>query len=336
MLIIRKQAFARAGLVGNPSDGYHGQTISFIIRDFAAQVILYEWDEIEVLGSREEKSRFNSIQHLARDVKLHGYYGGVRLVKATIRRFFDFCSRQQIELHDRNFSIRYESDIPRQVGLAGSSAIIVATLRCLMEFYGVTIPLELQPSLALSVETEELGIAAGLQDRVIQVYEGLVYMNFGQTRMREQAGLRFGVYERLDPRLLPAVYVAYKADVSEPTEVFHNDIRSRYKSGERAVVEAMTKFASLAASAREALRDRDAASLSSLMDMNFDTRRSIYQLPLGQVEMIETARKVGASAKFAGSGGAIVGVYRDELMFQALEHELGKLHCIVIKPRIEA
>ena len=72
------------------------------------------------------------------------------------------------------------------------------------------------------------------------------------------------------------------------------------------------------------------------MDTNFDTRRSIYQLPQGQVEMIESARKVGASAKFAGSGGAIVGVYRDELMFQALEHELGKLHCIVIKPRIEA
>jgi glucuronokinase len=336
MLIIRKQALARAGLVGNPSDGYHGQTISFIIRDFAAQVILYEWDEIEVLGSREEKSRFSSIQHLARDVKLHGYYGGVRLVKATIRRFFEFCSRQQFELHDRNFSIRYESDIPRQVGLAGSSAIIVATLRCLMEFYGVTIPLELQPSLALSVETEELGIAAGLQDRVIQVYEGVVYMNFGQAYMREQAGLRFGVYERLDPRLLPPVYVAYKADVSEPTEVFHNDIRARYHRGERAVVEAMTKFASLASAAREALQNRDAARLAMLMDTNFDTRRSIYQLPQGQVEMIESARKVGASAKFAGSGGAIVGVYRDEQMFQALEHELGKLHCIVIKPRIEA
>ncbi len=335
MLLIRKQAFARAGLVGNPSDGYHGQTISFIIRDFAAQVILYEWDEIEVLGSREEKSRFNSIQHLARDVKLHGYYGGVRLVKATIRRFFDFCSRQQIPLHDRNFSIRYESQIPRQVGLAGSSAIIVATLRCLMEFYAVSIPLELQPSLALSVETEELGIAAGLQDRVIQVYEGLVYMNFGQDRMREQAGLRYGVYERLDPKLLPPVYVAYKADVSEPTEVFHNDIRSRYHRGERAVVEAMTKFASLAAAAREALRAQDAASLGALMDTNFDTRRSIYQLPPGQVEMIDRARAVGASAKFAGSGGAIVGVYKDEAMFRGLELELGKLHCIVMKPRIE-
>jgi mevalonate kinase len=336
MLIIRKQAFARAGLVGNPSDGYHGQTISFIIRDYAATVILYEWDEIEILGSREEKSRFNSIQHLARDVKLHGYYGGVRLVKAAIRRFFEHCGRQHIKLHDRNFSIRYESQIPRQVGLAGSSAIIVATLRCLMEFYGVSIPLEVQPSLALSVETEELGIAAGLQDRVIQIYEGLVYMNFAQERMREQAGLRFGVYERLDPTLLPPVYVAYKADVSEPTEVFHNDIRSRFQRGEPAVVDAMKKFASLADTAREAIRERDATRLSTLMDTNFDTRRSIYQLPQGQVEMVESARRVGASAKFAGSGGAIVGVYRDEAMFESLKRELGKLHCVVIKPRIQA
>jgi glucuronokinase len=336
MLIIRKQAFARAGLVGNPSDGYHGQTISFIIRHFAATVILYEWDEIEILGSREEKSRFNSIQHLARDVKLHGYYGGVRLVKATIRGFFEYCARQQIPLHDRNFSIRYESQIPRQVGMAGSSAIIVATLRCLMEFYGVDIPLELQPSLALSVETDELGIAAGLQDRVIQIFEGLVYMNFAKATMREQAGLRYGIYERLDPKILPPVYIAYKADVSEPTEVFHNDIRARFQRGEPAVVEAMKKFAGLAEEAREALRAGDAGKLSALMDANFDTRRSIYQLPQGQVEMVECARRVGASAKFAGSGGAIVGVYKDEAMFQKLEEALGELHCNVIKPKIQA
>ena len=204
-----------------------------------------------------------------------------------------------------------------------------------MEFYGVSIPLELQPSLALSVETEELGIAAGLQDRVIQVYEGLVYMNFSQDRVREQAGLCYGVYERLNPKLLPPVYIAYKADVSEPTEVFHNDIRSRYHRGERAVVEAMTKFAALAAMAREAIGAQDAASLGTLMDTNFDTRRSIYQLPPGQVEMIERARAVGATAKFAGSGGAIVGVYKDEAMFRGLEAELGKLQCIVMKPRIE-
>jgi glucuronokinase len=35
---------------------------------------------------------------------------------------------------------------------------------------------ELQPQFILEVEVGELNINAGLQDRVVQVYEGLVYM----------------------------------------------------------------------------------------------------------------------------------------------------------------
>ena len=50
--------------------------------------------------------------------------------------------------------------------------------------------------------------------------------------------------------------------------------------------------------------------------------------------MVEVARSTGASAKFAGSGGAIVGTYRDEAMFQKLERELGKINCAVLKPTI--
>src|SRR5216684_1200151 len=163
MLLIRRRAYARAGLFGNPSDGYHGKTISLIVRNMHAEVVLYEWEDVELVSSEEDQSRFRSIAELAHDVKLHGYYGGIRLVKATIKKFFEYCQTQKCALHNRNFSVRYQSTIPRQLGLAGSSAIIVATLRCLMEFYDVQVPLELQPSLALAVETEELGIAAGLQ-----------------------------------------------------------------------------------------------------------------------------------------------------------------------------
>jgi glucuronokinase len=334
MLILRRRAFARAGLVGNPSDGYHGRTISIIVKNYHAEVVLYEWDDVELILGEESRSTFRSIHDLVRDVKLHGYYGGIRLVKAAVKKFAEYCYRQKIGLHDRNFSVRFESTIPRQVGLAGSSAIIVATLRCLMDFYGVEIPLEVQPSLALAVEVEELGITAGLQDRVIQVYEGLVSMDFAADRMQETHGYRHGVYERLDPALLPPVYIAYKADVSEPTEVFHNDIRGRYNRSDPTVVNAMTIFAGLAADAREALLARDHTRLAKLMDANFDTRRSIYQLPVGQVEMIDVARSIGASAKFAGSGGAIVGIYRDEAMFSNLRQSLGAIGCIVIKPRI--
>jgi glucuronokinase len=332
MYLIRRRAYARAGLVGNPSDGYHGKTISLIVRNMHAEVVLYEWEDIELIGSEEDQSRFRSVAELAHDVKLHGYYGGIRLVKATIKKFVEYCQIQENPLHNRNFSARYRSTIPRQLGMAGSSAIIVATLRCLMDFYQVAIPLEVQPSLALAVETEELGIAAGLQDRVIQVYEGVVYMDFERARMREQGGYLYGVYERLDPALLPPLYIAYKEELSEPTEVFHNDIRARYNRGELQVVEAMKKFAGLAAQAREALLARDSQRLAQLVNENFDTRQSIYQLPAAQIEMVERARRTGASAKFAGSGGAIIGTYRDEMMFNALKDELARIHCLVIKP----
>ena len=188
-MLIRKRAYARAGLLGNPSDGYHGKTISFIVRNFWAEVVLYEWDTVEIVLAEDDRAASRSVHDLARDVRLHGYYGGIRLVKATIKRFVEYCERAGPPLHERNFSVRYQTTIPRQVGLAGSSAIIVATLRCLMEFYEVEIPLEVQPSLVLSVERDELGIAAGLQDRVIQVYEGLVYMDFDRERERDRRRL---------------------------------------------------------------------------------------------------------------------------------------------------
>ena len=334
MLILRRQAHARAGLVGNPSDGYHGKTISLIVRNFRAEVVLYEWEDVELVWTEQDNSRFRSVQDLVRDVKLHGYYGGLRLVKATIKKFVEFCNRQNIKLHDRNFSVRYHSDIPRQVGLAGSSAIIVATLRCLMEFYDVTIPLAAQPTFVLSVEKEELSIAAGLQDRVIQVHEGLVFMDFGIENERLVDGFKSYVYEPLDPALLPPLYLAYSDHLSEPTEVFHNDIRGRFDRGEPKVVEAMRGFARLAAQARTALLERDVARLGTLMNENFDLRRTIYDLPAWQVQMVEVARARGASAKFAGSGGAIIGICRDEAMFAQLVTRLTEIGSRVVRPRV--
>jgi len=332
MEIIRQRAYARAGLLGNPSDGYNGKTISIIVRNFRAEVVLYEWDSVDIIQTRDDRAGFRSIYDLAQDVQLHGYYGGIRLIKATIKRFVDYCRERRLALHDRNFSVRYETTIPRQVGLAGSSSIIVATLRCLMEFYGIEIPLELQPSFVLSVETEELGISAGLQDRVIQCYEGIVYMNFDRRVERTVGGITFYEYERLDPSLLPPLYIAYHNALSEPTETFHNDIRGRYACGEPSVVSAMQHFAELTVRGREALLSHDTQKLSTLIDENFDTRRSIYNLPDWQIKMVETARQCGASAKFAGSGGAIIGVYRDEAMFKEISARMAEIGSKTIKP----
>src|SRR5436190_114635 len=279
MFLTRKRAFARAGLLGNPSDGYHGKTVSFSVRNYWAEVVLYEWDSVEIVLAADDRAKFDSVYELARDVRLHGYYGGIRLIKATIKRFVEHCQARGVALHDRKFSVRYQTTIPRQVGLAGSSAIIVATLRCLMEFYDVRLPIEAQPTFVLLVEQEELGITVGLQDRVIQVYEGLVYMDFDARREHVVDGLRCYHYEPMDPALLPPLYVAHHETLGEPTEIFHNNIRERFRAGDAPVVDAMQVFARLAADGREALLAGDAARLVELIDRNFDTRRSIYRLP---------------------------------------------------------
>ncbi len=334
MIIIRKRTYARAGLLGNPSDGFNGKTISIIVRNFWAEVVLYEWDSVDIVLAEHDRARFRSVYDLAKDVKLHGYYGGIRLVKATIKRFVEYCQERGLALHDRNFSVRYQTNIPRQVGLAGSSSIIVATLRCLMEFYGVQIPLEIQPTFVFSVEMEELGISGGLQDRVIQCYEGLVSMDFDRACEQTMLGLKHYAYEPLDPDLLPPLYISYHNALSEPTELFHNDIRGRYNRGEQQIIKAIGQFAELTAQGREALLNRDADQLAALIDRNFDIRQNIYNLPEWQVRMIKTARRCGASAKFAGSGGAIIGTYRDQAMFDELQTAMAEIGSHTFIPQI--
>ena len=329
-MIIRAKAFPRVGLIGNPSDGYYGKTISFTFSNFRAEVILYESPELEILPSAKDQSCFNSIEDLVLDVKQHGYYGGIRLLKAAIKRFYEYCSENHIDLHRKNFTIRYHSNIPHGVGLAGSSAIITACFRALMSFYGVSIPKYTQANLILSAEVDELQIAAGLQDRVIQVYEGMVYMDFSKTIMNKQG---YGYYVEMDPKLLPPLFVAYRADLGEPTEVFHNNIRDRFNRGEKKVVEAMRYWAELTDRVKQSLVEGKTQKLGSLLNANFDRRKKIYQISKENLQMIDAARSVGAGAKFTGSGGAIVGAYQDETMFQQLKKELAKHKIKCIKPK---
>ena len=330
-MLIRKKAYARAGLVGNPSDGYFGKTISFIVRDYCADVSLFETPELRIEPNERDHSVFDGIESLARDVRQFGYYGGIRLLKASVKRFFEYCTTEKLPLHGRNFTLRYSSNIPPHVGMAGSSAIITACWRALIEFYGVEIPKHILPSLVLSVENDELKIPAGLQDRVIQTYEGVVFMDFNRASVEK---LGHGIYEELDPALLPPLYVAFTKKLSEGTEVFHNDIRGRWNRGERDIVSAMYHWANLAQRVREMLLDGKGREIGPLLNENFDLRRRLYQLSQGNIDMVEAARSCGASAKFTGSGGAIVGTYEDDAMFQKLKEVFKSMEIEVLKPQI--
>ena len=119
-MVISECAYPRAGLIGNPSDGYFGKTIAFAFTNFRAKVLLYESPELEILPATRAHSRFGSVAELVSDVRLYGYYGGIRLLKAAVKRFADYGDSVGAVLDGRNFTLRYESNIPHLVGLAGS------------------------------------------------------------------------------------------------------------------------------------------------------------------------------------------------------------------------
>uniref|UniRef100_A0A3Q1GXS8 Uncharacterized protein n=1 Tax=Anabas testudineus TaxID=64144 RepID=A0A3Q1GXS8_ANATE len=305
------RSYARVGLMGNPSDGFNGKTIAMTISNFWAEVTLVESQRLVLLPHPlNDPTEFGSLQDLFCISMKEGYLGGLRLLQATCKKFYQFCSN--IALTKQNFTLKYDTNIPRQV--VSINAIVSATLKCLMKFYNITdydLPKPVRANFILNVETDELFITAGLQDRVVQVYEGLVYMDFSKKLMKEQG---YGDYVSMDTSDLPPFWLAYLSDPSDSGRI-HSNIRQRWLNGTPVVVEAMKTFAELTDQARTAFQKKDWSHLAQLMDQNFDLRRSVYTdecLGSGNLKMVELARQFGSAVKLPGSGGAVVGLCLDQ------------------------
>jgi glucuronokinase len=215
------------------------------------------------------------------------------------------------------FALRYSSSVPGEVGLAGSSALVVAALRALSAAFDVRLTADELALAALEAETEELGIAAGPQDRVVQAHGGLVMMDFANSHWK---------VESLDPALLPPLFVAWRHEHATHSGDYHAELRRRHARGDPAVHGCMKRLAQLATDARDALVAGDHAAFARCLDGSFDERAAMGPLVPEHVEMIELARSLGASANYAGSGGAIVGTRPSG----ELRTELERVGCTVL------
>ena len=223
---------------------------------------------------------------------------------ALCYRFHEYWETARDPLPNLPFTLSYTTTIPKQAGLSGSSAIITAALSCLEEHFQRRIPKALRPGLVLAAETE-LGITAGLMDRVIQTYDGLVFMDFNAERLKADG---HGEYVPMDPSALPRLWLVWCDNPGDSGKV-HSTVRRRYDDGDQEVKRLLAEVASLADAGRAALEQKDVRALAALMDRNFDLRRALFgDAALGalNVAMVEAARSVGAAAKFTGSGGAAV------------------------------
>lgn len=312
---------ARAGLIGNPSDGYDGKTISVVVNRFAVRMTLDSSDCLDIRTGGHTVFTAANVGELRSLTERSGYQGESALVQAAIAHFCERCRFKSIDIRGETFAIEYESDIPRGVGLAGSSALIIATLNCLVLRFGIHLAPYVIAEIALDVEMQEFGIAAGLQDRVIQAYGGCMYMDFHRELVQFRG---YGRYERIDTALLPPLLVAYRPELAEDSSVTHNGLRERWLAREPKVREAMVEFAELTEKAYELLKAGRGGEIGPLMDRNFDLRASLYDVGDGNRDMVAAARSLGAHAKLTGSGGAIVATPHPGVDIQRIVDGLGE------------
>jgi glucuronokinase len=279
------RAFARAALAGNPSDGYGGAVLAVAVGDFAA------WASVGggAAGSSPPSA----------------------LVDAAVARFGRGACH-----------VRWGTAVPREVGLAGSSAIVTAVVRALCARHGHELAPDELAAMVLAVEAEDLGIAAGPQDRYAQAHEGLVLMDFGAPSPQ---------VERLEAALLPPLFLAWRTEAAQPSHATHGGLRAR--AGEPRVRAAMARLADHARAAAAALRGGDRPAFARALDASFDERRALLDLDPRHVAMIEAARAAGASANYAGSGGAIVGTLPPAGL-GPVARALRGVGCEVIAPRV--
>ena len=326
----RSFAYPRAALAGNPSDGYYGKTLGFCFNNFVAQTCL------TIDKSDQELDAYTcfyceDIQRISNNGTLSVSSSESVLVQAAIIQFKEYCQRHNLELRPGPFALGFKSDIPQSVGLGGSSAIILACFRALMQYFGADIPLPVLANQVLESETRQLGIAAGLQDRVVQTYQGLIYMDFDRELMESR---QYGQYEFVECKDEPVLYIAYRTDLSVPSQIVHGQLRDRWMAGDPQILRGLVDCAKCAQLTYRALQAGESEQLHKSIDRNFDCRVEMGLADEGDIELVGIARSTGVAANQAGSGGAITGVVKSLDQYRSLKEKLKQAGAKVIRPRL--
>lgn len=295
---------ARAALAGNPSDGFGGAVVSVPVPRVHATVTASPGTHFEIQPSPSDDDSFTSLDALTRHVDALGYGGARQLVLAALRSM-----RRHLDADVAPLRLSATTTIPRSVGLAGSSAIVIAAIRAI----AATDPESawarrlddpaLLAAVALDAETTELGIAAGLQDRVVQAMGTPVLMDFADA-FDVAPGLSSGRYEPL-PEPPGVLFVATLPDSAAPSGIAHRSLRDDVQSNRGPSRHLLDEIAEHGRSAALAIRRGDVAALGAAMDATLDARRSLMVLDPRHVAIGDTARSCGCHANYSGSGGSV-------------------------------
>lgn len=297
-------AFARprVGLAGNPSDLAGGRVLAFTFDAFRAQARAWAAEGLVLAVGQGEEVRCGDTEEVAERLSDRSSSARPRGGAALIGAALVALARAKEVPAPRNLAVAFSSDVPRQVGLGGSTAIVVAVLRAVARLLGAELSPARVAEIALTAERDVLGTVAGPMDRVSVAHGGLLHIDCTSTATRAHP-------TALDAALLPELVLAHEQRPGRPSGLIHAEGALRRARGE-ADAAALDALADLAERARDALLAGDRDTLWSVLDAHPALRERALGLSRSDRAAIEVGRRAGAATKQCGSGGAWVALPR--------------------------
>lgn len=259
----------RCGIVGNPSDIYGGYVVSCSIP---------LRNTCRVWKVEEQASK--------------GELGEVLWKAATSRLPLD------------GWSYHWNSEVPRSSGLAGSTALLAATLAGVRSAHGDAPDLETTEGktsfaeLVRDVELKEAEVVCGFQDAYMAVHGGLNALDFEGKHPIEPGP--FGRVTRIQAEL---PFLLVTTGVERLSGSVHGPMRERWLAGDRAVLEAMARIAELGRIGHHALETADWPTLANAMTENHRLVAALGGSGEAIDRLVACCVKHGAlAAKLAGAG----------------------------------
>jgi len=307
----------RVNILGNPTDALEGAyaVIAAAIQ-MRAYVNLRQSGNLRVARMNEEKS-YTFIRDLCEN-----YSGIPRLFRSALRvlkHYFPGMARQI--MRDKP-DVLYDTEIPPESGLAGSTALVAAFMEALRSAYGFDrrrLNDYIMAELVQRAE-EDAGIVCGYADRYVCVMGGLAYMDFrGKLLHRPLRREPLATYERLEKYVDYIPLLICYLGVRRSSGDVHRRFRAAYmreweraRRGEKSeMVKVMRKVGFTAMMGKYALLEQDWETFGRLMNLNHRLvdkamRLAGFKDGAGYYNnaVISYALKNGAfGAKLSGAGG---------------------------------
>jgi D-glycero-alpha-D-manno-heptose-7-phosphate kinase len=211
---------------------------------------------------------------------------------------------------EAGFALETTSESPAGAGIAGSSALMIATTGALAHYTGRRMDCEEMRVLAQNVEAQLINVPTGCQDYYPALYGGASAIHLDTDRVRREA-LPVAP-EEIEARFLLVYTGAPRASGINNWEVFKSHI-----DGETKVVRNFARMAQISRAMHAALSRGDWDEVARLLQEEWKFRKSNYKrisTPLIDKLVAVAARNGGRAAKVcgAGGGGCVVFMVREE------------------------